>query len=118
MPEARKVVKYTFVKIDPAALAWPADARQTAAREFTEVLDARADSGTRLTYSTVGLRGDCDLLIWQAVDTVDEIQRAEAQWRGPQLGPHLTVAHSFLAMMRRSPYLVQRMHPDQAVARA
>jgi len=113
MAEARQVVKYTFVKIDPAALAWPADARQTAAREFTELLDARADSGTLLTYSTVGLRGDCDLLIWQAADTVDEIQRAESQWRGTQLGPHLTVAHSFLAMMRRSPYLGQHKHPDQ-----
>src|SRR5438045_5839967 len=79
MAEARQVVKYTFVKINPAALAWPADGRLAAAREFTELLDARADAGTLLTYSTVGLRGDCDLLIWQAADTVDEIQRAESQ---------------------------------------
>jgi len=113
MADARQVVKYTFVKIDPQALAWPADARQAAARELTELLDARADSGTLLTYSTVGLRGDCDLLIWQAADRVDEIQRAESQWRGTQLGPHLTVAHSFLAMMRPSPYLGRHKHPDQ-----
>src|SRR5439155_21763213 len=86
MAEARQVVKYTFVKINPAALAWPADGRLAAAREFTELLDARADAGTLLTYCTVGLRGDCDLLIWQAADTVDEIQRAESQWRGTQLG--------------------------------
>jgi len=113
MAEARQVVKYTFVKIDPAALAWPAEARQAAAREFTALLDARADAGTLLTYSTVGLRGDCDLLIWQAADTVEEIQRAESQWRGTQLGPHLRVAHSFLAMMRPSPYLGQHRHPEQ-----
>src|SRR5256712_4210459 len=113
MADARQVVKYTFVKVDPQALAWPAEARQAAAREFTALLDARADSGTLLTYSTVGLRGDCDLLIWQAADRVDEIQRAESQWRGTQLGPHLTVAHSFLAMMRPSPYLGRHKHPDQ-----
>jgi len=113
MADARQVVKYTFVKIDPQALAWSVEARQAAAREFTGLLDARADSGTLLTYSTVGLRGDCDLLIWQAAERVDEIQRAESQWRGTELGPHLTVAHSFLAMMRRSPYLGQHKHPDQ-----
>ena len=113
MADARQVVKYTFVKIDPQALAWSVEARQAAAREFTGLLDARADSGTLLTYSTVGLRGDCDLLIWQAADRVDEIQRAESQWRGTQLGPHLTVAHSFLAMMRPSPYLGRHKHPDQ-----
>src|SRR5207249_11496837 len=97
MAEARQVVKYTFVKIDPAALAWPAEARQAAAREFTALLDAPADAGTLLTHSTVGLRGDGDLLIWQAADTVDENQRAESQWRGTRVEPHLRVAHSFLA---------------------
>src|SRR2546428_11475662 len=105
MAEARQVVKYTFVKVAPQALAWPAEARQAAAREFTALLDARADSGTLLTYSTVGLRGDCDLPIWQAADPGDEIQRAGSQWRGAQLGPHLTVAQSFLALLRPSPSL-------------
>src|SRR5947199_10280847 len=103
MAEARQVVKYTFVKINPVALAWAAEARQAAARGLTELLDARADSGTLLTYSTVGLRGDCDLLIWQAADRVDEIQRAESECRGTQTGPRLTVAPSFLAMMGGSP---------------
>jgi chlorite dismutase len=113
MAEARQVVKYTFVKVNPGVLAWPVDQRQAAADEFGQLLDARAGSGTLLTYSTVGLRGDCDLLIWQAADTVDRIQGAESQWRATQLGPHLAVAHSFLAMMRPSPYLGRHRHPDQ-----
>ena len=113
MAEARQAVKYTFVKVDPAVLKWPAGERQAAGREFAGLLDTRASEGTLLTYSTVGLRGDCDVLIWQAADTVDEIQRAESRWRATQLGPHLTVAHSFLAMMRPSPYLGRHRHPDQ-----
>ncbi len=113
MAETRQLVKYTFVKVDSSVLAWPADQRAAAAREFTELLDARADEGTLLTYSTVGLRGDCDLLIWQAADTVDDIQQAESRWRSTRLGPHLQVAHSFLAMMRPSPYLGRHRHPDQ-----
>lgn len=113
MSDLRQVVKYTFLKIDPAVLGWPAVERQAAAQQFGQLLDVRAEMGTLLTYSTVGLRGDCDLLIWQAADTVDEIQRLESQWRATQLGPALRVAHSFLAMMRPSPYLGRHKHPDQ-----
>jgi chlorite dismutase len=113
MAETRQLVKYTFVKLDCSVLAWPADQRAAAAREFTQLLDTRANEGTLLTYSTVGLRGDCDLLIWQAADSVDDIQRAESRWRSTRLGPYLQVAHSFLAMMRPSPYLGRHRHPDQ-----
>jgi chlorite dismutase len=113
MAEARQLVKYTFVKVNSEVLAWPESERQQAAGEFAGLLDTRAVDGTLLTYSTVGLRGDCDLLVWQAADSVDEIQRAESGWRSTQLGPSLTVAHSFLAMMRPSPYLGRHRHPDQ-----
>jgi chlorite dismutase len=113
MAEARQLVKYTFVKLDPDALGWPEGERRAAAAEFTSLLEAGSVEGTLLTYSTVGLRGDCDLLIWQAADSVDEIQRAESRWRSTQLGPSLRVAHSFLAMMRPSPYLGRHRHPDQ-----
>ena len=39
MAEARQVVKYTFVKIDPAALAWPAEARQAALVESRRITE-------------------------------------------------------------------------------
>jgi chlorite dismutase len=111
--EARQVVKYTFLKVDPAVLGWPIDEREAAVHEFTDLLEAGPTAETLLTYSTVGLRGDCDFLIWQAADTVDAIQRAESQWRGARLGPYLRVAHSFLAMTRPSPYLGGHRHPGQ-----
>src|SRR5437588_8976054 len=113
MAEARQLVKYTFLKVNPEALAWSAHERQLAGAEFGGLLESRAGDGTLLTYSTVGLRGDCDLLIWQAADTVDAIQQAESRWRSTQLGPSLSVAHSFLAMMRPSPYLGRHRHADQ-----
>jgi chlorite dismutase len=111
--EPRQVVKYTFLKIDPTVLGWPIDEREAAVREFSDLLGAGPTAESLLVYSTVGLRGDCDLLIWHAADTADAIQRAESQWRGTRLGPYLRVAHSFLAMMRPSPYLGRHKHPDQ-----
>ena len=113
MAEARQVVKYTFLKIEPAVLGWPVEERESAFREFAELLETGPTAETLLTYSTVGLRGDCDILVWQAAETVDAIQRAESQWRATRLGPYLRVSHSFLAMMKPSPYLGRHKHPDQ-----
>ncbi len=113
MASERQVVKYTFVKLASTALAWPPATRADAAGEFASLLEEGARGGSLRTYSTVGLRGDCDLLVWQAADTVDEIQLGESSWRSTGLGPHLSVAHSFLAMLKPSPYLGRHRHPDQ-----
>src|ERR1700674_776137 len=113
MADVRQAVKYTVLKVEAPVLSWPLEEREAAVREFTDLLEAGPTAEALLTYSTVGLRGDCDLLIWQAADTVDAIQRAESQWRATRLGPYLRVAHSFLAMMRPSPYLGRHKHPDQ-----
>src|SRR2546430_9818701 len=112
MAEPGQVVRYAYLKVEAPFLSWPADDREAAVREFTGLLEAGPTGETLLAYSTVGLRGDCDLLIWQAADSVDAIQRAESQWRATRLGPYLRVAHSFLAMMKPSPYLGRHKHPD------
>jgi chlorite dismutase len=101
------------LKVDPTALAWDEADRAEAGAEFGGLLEERAGEGMLLTYSTVGLRGDCDLLVWHAADTVDEIQQVESRWRSTRLGPQVRVAHSFLAMTKPSPYLGRHRHPDQ-----
>ena len=113
MQEARQVVKYTFLKVEAPALGWAAADRSEVAAEFAGLLEEQAQDGTLITYSTVGLRADCDLLVWHAADTVDEIQAAESRWRGTRLGPQLRTAHSFLAMTKPSAYLGGHRHPDQ-----
>lgn len=113
MATERQVVKYTFWKVDASALTWPLKTRAEAAAELAVLLDQATEERQLLTYSTVGLRGDCDMLVWQATPRVDDIQLAESSWRATTLGPHLEVPHSFLAMMKPSPYLGRHHHPDQ-----
>ncbi len=113
MGSDRQLVKYTFWKVSSEALGWPPRERAMAADELASLLDEHAQRGTLLTYSTVGLRGDCDVLVWQAAATAEEIQRTEARWRSTRLGPELSTAHSFLAMVRPSPYLGGHRHPTQ-----
>lgn len=113
----RQLIKYTFWKVESEALSWPPSRRAAAAMELAGLLEERTETGTLHTYSTVGLRGDCDVLIWQAASTVDEIQLAEASWRATTLGPQLATPHSFLAMTRSSPYLAPHRRPDREVRR-
>lgn len=117
MAEQRQAVKYTFLKVSPSTFEWSQGDRASAAAEFATLLEEQALDGTLLTYSTVGLRADCDLLIWHAAQTVDEIQAAESRWRSTRLGPRLEVAHSFLAMTKPSPYLGRHRHPGQEGSR-
>ncbi|TMD09343.1 MAG: chlorite dismutase family protein [Chloroflexi bacterium] len=113
MADDRQLVTYTFLKVAGPAFAWPPDERRTAAQELAAVLDEQAIAGTLLTYSTVGLRGDCDLMVWQAGDSPEALQARQSAWRATSLWLQLTIAHSFLAMMRPSPYLRGHRHPDQ-----
>jgi chlorite dismutase len=109
----RQLVSYTFLKVAPAAFGRPPDERRAAAQELAEILDGQAATGTLLTYSTVGLHADTDILIWQAGDSPEALQARHHAWRATALWPQLAVAHSFLAMMRPSPYLRGHHHPDQ-----
>jgi len=113
MAEARQVVKYTFLKVEAPVLSWPAEEREAAVREFTELLEAGPTGETLLAYSTVGLRGDCDVLIWQAADNRRRHPAGGIAVAGHPAGAYLRVAHSFLAMMKPSPYLGRHKHPDQ-----
>src|SRR3977135_2086852 len=96
MAEARQAVKYTFLKGEAPVLGCAMGEREAAVREFADVRETGPTAEALLAYSTVGLRGDCDLLIWQAADTVDAIQRSESQWRATRLGAALRVAHALL----------------------
>jgi len=113
MADDRQLVTYTFLKVAGAAFAWPPAERRAATEELAALLDRQAAAGTLLTYSTVGLRGDCDLMVWQAGDSPETLQARQSGWRATALWPQLTIAHSFLAMMRPSPYLRGHRHPDQ-----
>jgi chlorite dismutase len=113
MADDRQLVTYTFLKVAGGAFAWPPAERLASSQELATLLDEQAAAGTLLTYSTVGLRGDCDLMVWQAGDSPETLQARQSGWRATALWPQLTIAHSFLAMMRPSPYLRGHRHPDQ-----
>ncbi len=99
------MVKYAFYKVDPAWLGLPDEERGAARKELAGLFDEGRERLPMLrTYSTVGMRGDADILIWSAAKTLEEIRDLETLIRSTALGRWLQTSHSFLAMTKRSQY--------------
>jgi len=64
-----------------------------------------------LPYSLVGIRGDCDFLLWRVGYDLNEFKTMQAELNGTSLGSYLETPYYYLAMTRRSIYL-DPVHPQ------
>jgi chlorite dismutase len=110
----RVCVAYTFYRVRPSAFALPLDERRRLAAEFDDAVNAASEHvGLLRSYCLVGLRADADLLLWQAAETLDQLQRFSGALRAAALWQHLEVAYQYLAMTRRSMYVDSHVHEGQ-----
>ena len=121
----RDFVKYTFFKVDPkwrtplefnkGGYASRTEYRPSPDRMKAEpsVLDEFSDRVSISSYSLVGTRGDADLMLWMVSPTLEAINELAAQINRTALAPYLSTPYSYLAMTRRSPYVVNHRHEGQ-----
>lgn len=99
------MVRYGFYRAQPGWRGLPDEEKAAARKELVElILEWRERIPMLRTYSTVGMRGDADMLLWSAAKTLDEIRDLETAIRATALGRHLETPYSFLAMTKRSQY--------------
>ena len=113
----RQFVKYTFLKVQPGWRGLSAEERRAGKAEVAGVIEAFADRLMIRSYSTIGTRGDCDLLLWTVGDRLEDVQALVSQLFGTRMGLYLEVPYSYLAMTRRSQYIEQHQHAGQEGAR-
>lgn len=111
--ERRQFVKYNFYKLDPLWRRLAPEERQANKREFAALVEESSSHMLTRSYSLVGLRGDADFLLWQAVDTLESLQEVATRLWGSGLGRYLTQPYSYLAMTHRSQYIGQHRHAGQ-----
>ena len=63
-------------------------------------------------YSTVGMRGDTDFMVWQVSYELDDIQRMASELMGTELAGWLTTPHSYLSMTKNSIYVEKYAGPS------
>jgi chlorite dismutase len=103
-PERRQVVRFAFYKLDSAWRRLSAERQASSKIEFGQTIESFTGRLLLRPYGLVGIRGDCDLLLWQVAENLDSLVALQTALNGTDLGAYLSAPYSYLAMTRRSIY--------------
>jgi chlorite dismutase/nitrite reductase/ring-hydroxylating ferredoxin subunit len=101
---ARQCVKYSFFKVDPAFRRLSAEKQADLKLELIDTIRRFNRRMLLRPYSLFGLRGDVDFMLWQVAEDIDAFNALSAAIFSTGMAPYLQMAHSFLAMTRKSIY--------------
>jgi chlorite dismutase len=103
VPE-RQFVKYTFLKIDPAWRRLDAEIRAADKREFLAACEDFGSDHLLRGFSTIGTRGDCDLMLLSQSVSLDQIHEFHVVLGQTGLMKWAATPYSYLAMTKPSEY--------------
>jgi chlorite dismutase len=102
--ERRNFVKFSFLKVDPAWRRRSPEERAEDKREFAAACQEFAEEHFLRTYSLVGTRGDCDLMVRAVASSLDPIHELHVLLNQSGLMRWAEIAYSYLAMTKPSVY--------------
>ena len=103
VPE-RHFVKYTFLSVDPAWRRLSDEQRATDKREFLAACEDFAAERLLRCFSTVGTRGDTDLMLLSQATNLERIHEFHVVLAQSGLMKWCSIPHSYLAMTKPSEY--------------
>ncbi len=104
MPRERHFVKYTFLKVDPAWRRLEAEERAEHKREFIAACEDFAEQRLLRAFSTVGIRGDADMLLLTQATNLERIHEFHVVLQQSGLMSWASIPYSFLALTKESEY--------------
>lgn len=115
MDETWRYVHVLALKLDAAWRRLPPDVRTSEAEQFQRAAEAAAERVRTFTYSTVGMRADCDLLLWRLGPSIEALEETAAGLLIAGMGRSMTVAYSMTGMVRPSQYVKKPTVQEQAM---
>jgi chlorite dismutase len=100
----RHFVKYTFLKVDPAWRRLDADERAEHKREFIAACDDFASQRLLRAFSTVGTRGDADMMLLTQATNLERIHEFHVVLAQSGLMKWCSIPYSYLALTKESEY--------------
>ena len=100
----RNFLKLTFIRVLPEWRRRAGADRAQDKREFIAACRSFGEQHYLRTYSLVGTRGDCDLMVRAVAPTLDPIHELHVLLNQSGLMRWAEVAHSYLAMTKESIY--------------
>jgi len=100
----RHFVKYTFLQVDPAWRRLPAAERAEGKREFIAACENFGADHLLQSFSLMGTRGDCDLMLVGEAENLDRIHEFHVVLGQSGLMKWSRIAYSFLGLRKTSEY--------------
>jgi chlorite dismutase len=100
----RHFVKYTFLKLDPAWRRLEPGERMAHKREFAAACADFADGHLLRLFSTVGTRGDSDLMLLSQAQNLERIHEFHVVLAQSGIMKWSQIPYSYLAMTKPSEY--------------
>ena len=116
MPADRTFAKFTFFKVDPAWRRRDADLRAADKQEFLAACEDFALDRSLRAYSTIGTRGDVDLVILSQSPSLDDLHTFHVVLGQSGLANWAETPYSFLSMTKKSPYSEEGARPEICVS--
>lgn len=108
----RTFAKFTFFKLDPAWRRREPEQRAQDKREFLAACEDFAEDRSLRAYSTVGTRGDVDLVLLSQSPVLEDIHTFHVVLGQSGLAKWMTTPYSYLAQTKPSPYSEQAARPE------
>jgi chlorite dismutase len=111
--DRRQYVNFAFYKVDALWRRLSTEERKRGKREFAEVVKTYEQDMLVVAYSLVGIRGDCDFMLWRIGYDPLKFQEMSAQLLATELGKYLATPYSYFSMTKRSVYVDKHTHEGQ-----
>ena len=115
-PLPRQYVSFKFFKVRPEWRLLGENVRQKGREEALHVLQAFSKKIILLSYSTVGTRADCDLMLWMVSFRLEDFEELVEELAKTGLGKYLNLSTSYLSMTKRSTY-IDKLDPSHSESR-
>ena len=108
-------VQYTGFKADPAWRRLPFAAREDGREAFARAIEEAAPAIRTYPYSTIGMKTDCDLLLWRKGDSPISMQDLTSRMLQTGMGQYLELTHNLYGFTRPSNYTKRPTTQEQAI---
>ncbi|MDE3225970.1 MAG: chlorite dismutase family protein, partial [Nitrospirota bacterium] len=91
----------------------PEEERTRGKQEFARVVEEYAGKVIVIPYTLVGIRGDCDFMLWRIGYELELFQEMMSKLLTTGVGKYMSTPYSYLSMTKRSIYVDHHVHEGQ-----
>lgn len=114
-PERGELVRYLMFQPDALWRRMPQDVRDRGKRDLSDAITSSSSEIVTHAYSTLGLKSDASLLLWQKGGTPELQQEMLARMLQTGMGQYLEITQILFGLTRPSVYTKKRTTQEQAL---